>query len=178
MEVYGFKDDKNKEPVLAVSDIVDKIYPVGSIYQSTEDVDPGQLFGGTWVKISGYFLRASSSAYPVKSTGGQNGVTYTPQGTVAKHALTISELPAHTHKLEADSSHSVLNPNESTILNLKGGDDYSVDSYSPSDSYDLKNVTSASAGAGQGHSHSFSGQQVTLPNVPPYYTVNTWRRTA
>ncbi len=32
--------------------IADKIYPIGSIYMSINNVDPSLLFGGTWVRWS------------------------------------------------------------------------------------------------------------------------------
>ena len=34
-------------------DILDKVYPVGSIYMSTRDTNPGALLGGTWQKYDG-----------------------------------------------------------------------------------------------------------------------------
>lgn len=71
-----------------VRNIVDIIYPVGSIYMSMGTVSPATLFGGTWQAISGSFLLASSSAYPVGSTGGSMSVK-----------LTVQNLPAHNHTL-------------------------------------------------------------------------------
>lgn len=42
--------------------VAKKIYPVGSVYVSTDSTSPGTLFGGTWSQIGdGYYLRASSS---------------------------------------------------------------------------------------------------------------------
>ncbi len=61
--------------------------PVGYIYTSRNETDPGVLFGGTWQRIEDVFLLASGSKYPANSTGGE-----------AEHVLTAEEMPAHKHK--------------------------------------------------------------------------------
>jgi len=64
------------------------IFPMGYIYMSVENVDPGVLFGGTWTKLGGQFLLAAGSTYAAGSTGGE-----------AAHTLTVAEMPAHKHKV-------------------------------------------------------------------------------
>lgn len=176
MEVYGFKDDKNREPVLAVSDIVDKIYPVGSIYMSVNNTNPSVLFGGTWAAISGFFLRGSSSAFVPKATGGQSNANYTPEGVVQKHTLTTPEMPSHSHKAGQDSSYSTVNAAEVQLLDVAMGTGETVNNYETT--FNLKAVTTSSTGGGQGHDHGFSGKPAQIPTIPPYYVVNIWRRTA
>ena len=66
--------------------IVDMIYPVGSIYMSLAATSPSVLFGGTWVPIEGRFLLASSTSYPLETTGG-----------ATMQALTVNNMPAHNH---------------------------------------------------------------------------------
>ena len=39
--------------------LVDIIYPVGSIYMSTNNASPATLFGGSWTQIQGRFLLAA-----------------------------------------------------------------------------------------------------------------------
>ena len=49
---------------------LDAIWPVGSIYLSTQSTDPATFLGGTWSRIQGRFLLGASSTYPAGSTGG------------------------------------------------------------------------------------------------------------
>ena len=53
-----------------VTDLIDIIYPIGSIYMSVNSVNPSTLFGGTWEQIQDKFLLASGSTYSNGATGG------------------------------------------------------------------------------------------------------------
>lgn len=65
---------------------LDMLYPVGSVYISTEEMSPAERFGGAWERIEDTFLLAAGSAYAAGSAGGE-----------ATHKLTISEMPKHLH---------------------------------------------------------------------------------
>lgn len=69
-----------------ILDLIDVIYPVGSIYMSVNDVNPEILFGGEWERIQDRFLLASGTTYTNGATGGE-----------ATHTLTINEMPSHRH---------------------------------------------------------------------------------
>lgn len=69
-----------------VSAMLDKAYPVGSIYMSVNSTNPKTLFGGTWVQIKDRFLLAAGTTYKAGATGGE-----------AAHTLTESEMPSHNH---------------------------------------------------------------------------------
>ena len=45
--------------------LMDVIYPVGSIYLSTSTISPAQLIGGTWVQLENCLLAASGDTYNV-----------------------------------------------------------------------------------------------------------------
>lgn len=66
------------------------IYPVGSIYMSTNSTNPNTLFGGTWQQIQGRFLLAAGGGYSAGATGGE-----------ATHKLTVSEMPSHSHTVSS-----------------------------------------------------------------------------
>lgn len=70
-----------------VSDLLNKVYPVGSIYMSAVNVSPASFLGGTWVALEqGRMLMAAGSSWQAGTTGG-----------AAYHALTVQEMPAHDH---------------------------------------------------------------------------------
>lgn len=96
---------------LSFEAIFNRIYPVGSIYISTNDINPSTLFTGTWEKIENRFLLASGSSYQLGSTGGE-----------ATHKLTINELPSHTHNASAGQFISTSpNVTPGTIMSFDSG---------------------------------------------------------
>ena len=62
--------------------LLDIVYPVGSIYQSMNETSPADFIGGTWTQIKTFLYGADTA----KETGGE-----------ATHTLTIDEMPSHTH---------------------------------------------------------------------------------
>ena len=56
---------------MTVSQFVEMIYPVGSIYMSVSATIPASLFGGTWESIGGRFLLGADVTYAAGSTGGE-----------------------------------------------------------------------------------------------------------
>lgn len=68
------------------ANLINLIYPVGSIYMSVNNVSPQTFLGGTWEQIQDRFLLSAGSSYSAGSTGGE-----------ASHTLSVEETPAHTH---------------------------------------------------------------------------------
>ena len=68
------------------SQILNVIYPVGSIYMSVNNVSPASFIGGTWEQLKDRFLLGCGDTYSNGSTGGE-----------ATHTLTINEMPSHNH---------------------------------------------------------------------------------
>lgn len=64
-----------------------KAYPVGALYLAFNSTSPSALFGGSWLQITGRFLRAASDT----NTGGVDNQT-----------LTTAQMPAHNHSLNID----------------------------------------------------------------------------
>lgn len=89
-------------PIYAGSDIVNIVYPVGSIYMSVSSTSPSTLFGGTWEALEGRFLIGANNTYTAGATGGAASVSYTPAGSntggsVSSHTLTSDQIPSHNH---------------------------------------------------------------------------------
>ena len=72
--------------------LLDIVYPVGSIYQSMNATSPVDFIGGTWTQIKTFLYGADTA----NQTGGE-----------ATHRLTVDEMPAHGHSINlhyADNS--------------------------------------------------------------------------
>ena len=63
--------------------LLDIVYPVGSIYQSMSATSPADFIGGTWTKIKTFLYGADTA----QETGGE-----------AEHTLTKEEMPKHNHR--------------------------------------------------------------------------------
>ena len=132
-----------------VTDLIDVIYPVGSIYMSVNSVNPSTLFGGTWEQIEDKFLLASGTSYSNGETGGSEDavvVTHT-HSTVEKYILTTSG--------RAVTRNSTAGTTGTKVSNLLKSDDVVG-----------RNTIENTGTSGVGK------------NMPPYLAVNIWKRTA
>ena len=132
--------------------VLETIYPIGSIYTNAGvATNPGTLLGfGTWSAFG-----AGRVIVGVDSTDTDfDAVRETGGSKTDSHALTIAELPSHTHQ-----------------TTLRGnGEDENLDLPSASDNSDpSRTMTSGATGGGAAHSHDI---------VQPYITAYMWRRTA
>lgn len=199
-------DRYNAPSIRAVRELMlenwESVYPVGSIYMTTNDVNPGSLFGGTWSQIKDKFLLASGNAHANGTEGGSE--THTPSGTVGNHALQVNELPSHGHnytKATGVGNHTLTvdeipshthqyAPGTGTTQSLASGSQ--VINQPPliplgetfptgggaGHNHPLTTETNVTAntGSGAGHNHGFTG--TTQNTMPPYLAVNVWVRVA
>lgn len=84
-----------------VSNLVNKIYPIGAIYISVVETDPSILFGGTWTQLKDRFLIGAGDIYKVNSTGGNATVELGHSHIVSAHNHSIS----HTHTVDVNYAH-------------------------------------------------------------------------
>lgn len=71
---------------MAFVNLLDVVYPVGSVYSSSVSTSPAALVGGTWTRIEGAALRGTGT----NETDGYLGSD--------QHVLTVDEMPSHEHK--------------------------------------------------------------------------------
>ena len=143
--------------------LLDIIYPVGSLYFSVSEVSPADSVGGTWEQIKDAVLAASGNSY--------SGAVNAYHGN---KAMTVDQMPSHTH-IPKNFSGSV--PDSEVweyvfhVLNFdSSGHEQSSGRYSRL-SNTGKDVTrfcsneDAKAGRGQNY-------------IPYHYSINVWKRTA
>jgi len=123
-------------------------YPVGSVYTAIVSTNPATLLGvGTWAAFgAGRVLLGDGGGYSAGATGG---------ATTDSHALTIAEMPAHTHAIPTHDD------NGPVILNNRYGNAKSTPL-----NYD---ASTTSTGSGDAHTHDI---------MQPYVVVYFWKRTA
>ena len=81
-----FSNSDSGMPLWNGAPLLNLVYPVGSIYWSSNNTNPGTLFGGTWTQIKDKFILAAGDSYTNGATGGAATVT-----------LTVSNMPSHSH---------------------------------------------------------------------------------
>nr|DAE88871.1 MAG TPA: Baseplate structural protein [Caudoviricetes sp.] len=134
---------------LTWKNLLNKIYPVGSLYMSAKATSPAELFGGTWEQIKDRFILAAGDTYAAGSTGGE-----------ATHTLTVNEMPRHNH------DHVMWYRDQKFGLNGRGGDVGSL------------RLEFSSADCTDGICTDFKGDSQPHNNLPPYLTAYIWRRIA
>lgn len=141
--------------------LINLIYPVGSIYISTNSTSPATLFGGSWSQIQGQFLLASSSTYAAGSTGGE-----------ATHTLNVNELPAHAHSVNQQYLHR-LDSNDNNFANYAAAG--SLGGWGLGTTTNNKGTTRLGIPA---FNTNNAGSTAAHNNMPPYLSVYMWKRTA
>jgi hypothetical protein len=136
--------------------ILSVVYPVGSIYcNASDNTNPATLLGfGTWTAIEGQFIAGYDSGDSYYDAVGNGNNTNSEAGENT-HTLTGAEsgTSAHTHNVPCYN---------------EGGGGTSFDATNGGAFQQNKNVDNSSeANASEAHN-----------NLPPYYVVYMWRRTA
>jgi microcystin-dependent protein len=177
--------------VADISDFLNKVYPIGSIFMSVLSTSPSTLFGGTWVAFApGRVLVGFNSGETEFNTSEKTGGAKT-------HTLSSNEMPVHTHVQNSHNhtqdphnhtqnphSHrarygSYFRPTSGTVVHLpqstgdlwKDLDTWNESTTATNNAATATNqaATAVNQNAGGGAAHN---------NLQPYITVYMWKRTA
>ena len=131
--------------------LLEKVYPVGSIYISANRVSPQVFLGGTWEPFA--YGRTLVGVDDSDSSPDMDFAEPLKTGGEKTHQLTIEEMPSHNHSIKKQ-------------VDNNSGNKVSVGSGSASLFYQLNDtVETNNTGGGQAHN-----------NMQPYITVYMWRR--
>lgn len=112
--VTGWTPAPEDAESIDISSILNTVYPVGSIYMSINNTNPGTLFGGNWEAWG-------SGRVPVGiDTSNSNFSTAEKTGGASSAALTTDNMPAHSHTLTIVSSGASTSGNSSPETNSAG----------------------------------------------------------
>lgn len=136
-------------------EILDIIYPVGSIYMSVNSTNPSTYFGGTWSAIAqGRTLVGVNASDTDFASAGKTGGE-------KKHTLTIAEMPSHSHAFRV-----VLDKRTESGSSLPKGANSMGDNNGWS-GYVQPGGNGAIQATGNSNSHN---------NLQPYYCVYIFKR--
>lgn len=134
-----------------IGNTINSIYPIGSVYISTTETNPGTYLKGTWEQFGqGRTLIGVGTGYDGTNT---HEFEVNTKGGEYKHKLTVDEMPSHGHKLYArgGSTTQAISTFGDNKPILQGSNDYGFD---------------VSKAGGDGYHN----------NVQPYVTVYFWKR--
>lgn len=125
-------------------------FPVGSVFLSAVDTNPGTLLGyGTWTQIAqGQFLVGQNATDADFDTAEEIGGE-------KSHVLNIGEIPSHSHVL--GELRSATTGSESSYMARTA------------DTSSTRGTDKSTEVIGGGGAHN---------NLPPYFVVYMWKRTA
>lgn len=140
---------------VALPKLLNKIYPVGAVYITYNNINPSTFLGGTWEQ----FGQGRTLIGEGTGNDGSTSMSFTTNssGGEYQHKLTVDEMPSHNHSRDTYTSGS-----EATGYGLARG---SVGFYD-------RVMVSGSGDTGN------KGGDASHNNVQPYITVFFWRRTA
>lgn len=169
LTLFG-QDSNQKDTLTILGDIVapmflNKIFPIGAVYITYGNNNPGNFLGGTWERFG------QGRTLIGEGTGNDGSTsmsfdTYTVGGEY-RHKLTIDELPSHAHKPHAWDVITAQGGNTGFYNMTYLGDNNRTGVFNPFiHDYDKNRYG------------SYVGNNEPHYNVPPYVVTYFWRRIA
>lgn len=160
-----------------VDKLLDRMYPVNSIYISTNSTSPASLYGGSWERYGTGRALISASDTDSDFTAGTTGGSKTHSH---KYGITVGSFYGHT----------LIAPNDSHLSVWSGLVSYTKDSGEAIDSFhewtklEDRAVIASSSMLGQtgtpynSRRYRYETDTKTESSLSPYVAVYVWRRTA
>ena len=147
-------------------------YPPGSIYITMKDINPADIWGGEWEKISGTFLWAADASRPAGSTGGSEILQSHTHSIPALSGTAASS--SHYHVVtKKTTSYASGTQSSWRCLSWPGTNaDYNQTVYTNNGSSDGAHTHSVTTTA----STSGSAGTGSAGNMPPFTSVYMWKR--
>ena len=157
--------------------ILQRIYPIGSMYVSAVAGNPSETLGfGVWTQIKDTFLLAAGDNYSAGAKGGNSAIT-----------LTTANMPPHTHTrgtMEITGGCAPAHSENVCWYNVTGtsGAFYSYETVSNNGKPQIAGLWQANHMLGFQASRSWTGETSSVGEgqpteiMPPYLVVYVWQR--
>lgn len=146
------------------------IYPIGSIYISTQDINPKELFGGEWERYAeGRTLIGAGTGTDNNSTSMQFNVNQI--GGEYVHQLTKDEIPAHEHTMRM-----YIDQNGYASITIPDKSAYYMWSTNGSKIFNLATTEMANKNLWTIGKTASTGSSQTHNNIQPYVVTYMWKR--
>ena len=95
---FNVKSNNSNKTALSVSDILDKIYPINSVYLTYDKNNPGNFLGGTWEQF-GQGRTLIGQGRTTDDNAVDKDFVENDTGGEYYHTLSVNELPSHNHSI-------------------------------------------------------------------------------
>lgn len=161
LTLFG-QDSNQKDTLTVLGDIVapiflNKIFPVGAVYITYDNNNPGNFLGGTWER----FGQGRTLVGEGTGNDGSTSMSFTSnsEGGEYYHTLSYSEMPAHGHEIGIWGTSGGLKTSAWEFMTINGS------YYADSNSHNVNSIHTSASGSGIPHG-----------NIQPYLVVYFWRR--
>lgn len=138
------------------TNILDLVYPVGSMYFSTSSTSPATLFGGTWTQVTSRFIiAADGSTYKSKATGG-----------------------SFTHNHDLGTCRAAIGATDGDIHSISYSADTVGDYYKSVGSFTAYGLSVTTSTRSFNHHTPVYGSTKNVTSIPEWLAAYIWYRTA
>lgn len=162
--IFSANANENKTiniEVPIVEDILNRIYPIGSIYVTFNNTNPGTFLIGEWQLIKDRIPIGAGNLYTARAEGG----SLTHEHATKDHILQVNEIPEHHHtyfRQRALNAEPESRPDNGTV--------FASNTAIP----DFKTeVDTYNTGGSEAHNH---GNTDPASSMPPYIAMYFWER--